>query len=66
MGKGEHVPVPRIMFHRKRLPTAVRVDKFSYHQATIIDRIRFCHSEGVSLHGFDGTPDVDDLYATLQ
>lgn len=64
-GEREYVLVPRIMFHRKRLPTAVRIDEFSNHQAAIIDRIRFCDCEGVSLHGFDGAPDIDDLYATL-
>jgi hypothetical protein len=53
------------MFHGKRLPTAVRIDKFGNHQTAIIDRIRFCDCEGVSLHGFDGAPDIDDLYATL-
>jgi hypothetical protein len=55
-----------IIFHSQCFSTSVGIDEFSNHQTAIIDRISFGDGERIALYGFDGPPNVNNLYSALQ
>jgi hypothetical protein len=48
------------------LAPPIWVDQLCNNQAVIIDAIRLSYSQRISSDGLDGTPDIDDLYASLK
>jgi hypothetical protein len=56
--------MPRIILHAIRLTPAIRVDQLNDHKVLIIDTVRFCDSQRITLDGLNGAPDVDNLHAS--
>lgn len=56
----------RIMLHRIRLTLSVRINQLCNNEAIIADAVRLCNCKRITLHGLDGSPHVDNLYAVLE
>lgn len=53
-----------IMLDGVCLPSPRRVDKLSHHQTRILNAIRICYSQRITLYRLDRPPDIDNLYTT--
>jgi hypothetical protein len=58
--------VLRVGSHGTRLPRAVGVDQRHGDEVRVGDGVGVCDREGVLVDRLDGSPDVDDLVATLE
>jgi hypothetical protein len=55
-----------VMFNHIRLSSSIRVYQRHDHKTLIIHATRLRHGQRIALHGFDGTPYVDDLHAATE